>query len=147
MLKKTTVTFALSSLLLATIPTLSLAHCQVPCGIYDDGLRFTMLHEDISTIEKAVAEIKELEKEGTNLNQLVRWVQTKDEYAEKIQTMVNSYFLAQRIKFDTKDYDKKLAALHHIIVYAMKCKQSVDPKMVGKLHNALEEFEKLYMAK
>ncbi|PIE66394.1 MAG: superoxide dismutase [Desulfobacterales bacterium] len=147
MLKKTTITLALCSFLLAAMPALSLAHCQVPCGIYDDGLRFTMLHEDISTIEKAVAQIKELEKEGTNLNQLVRWIQTKDEYAEKIQAMVTNYFLAQRIKFDTKDYEKKLATLHQIIVYAMKCKQSVNPHMVQKLHNALGEFEKLYMAK
>ncbi|PID75130.1 MAG: superoxide dismutase [Deltaproteobacteria bacterium] len=147
MLKKTTLALILSVLCIAALPTLSLAHCQVPCGIYDDEMRFTILHEDVSTIEKAVAQIKELEGKGTNLNQVVRWILTKDEYAEKIQEMVSSYFLAQRIKFDSQNYEKKLSALHHIIVYAMKCKQSVDPQMVEKLHKAIEEFEKLYLAK
>ncbi len=50
-----------------------------------------------------------------------------------------SYFLTQRVKFTAKNYEKKLAARHHMIVYAMKCKQRVEPEMVQKLRNAVEE--------
>ena len=31
------------------------AHCQVPCGIYDDGARIAQMKEDAATIEKATA--------------------------------------------------------------------------------------------
>ena len=27
------------------------AHCQIPCGIYTDEMRFKMIEEDITTIE------------------------------------------------------------------------------------------------
>jgi len=30
------------------------SHCEVPCGIYDDEMRFTMVEEHIKTIEKAM---------------------------------------------------------------------------------------------
>ncbi|MEZ6076165.1 MAG: superoxide dismutase [Ni] [Pirellulaceae bacterium] len=36
------------------------AHCEVPCGIYDDQLRFQSMLEDQSTIEKAISQIGEL---------------------------------------------------------------------------------------
>ncbi len=127
MLKKTALTLSLSCLLVAATPLLSSAHCQLPCGIYDDTTRFALLHEDIATIEKAIDKITALEASGKNSNQLVRWINTKERHAENIQEMASAYFLAQRIKFNCPEYDKKLAALHQIIVYAMKCKQKKEP--------------------
>ena len=35
------------------------AHCEVPCGIYDDAARFKAMFEDESTISKAIAQINE----------------------------------------------------------------------------------------
>ena len=35
------------------------AHCQVPCGIYDDALRIVQLREDFHTIQKAMNQIKD----------------------------------------------------------------------------------------
>ena len=37
-----------------------LAHCEVPCGIYDDEARIKEIHEHLDTIEKAMKKIKEL---------------------------------------------------------------------------------------
>lgn len=38
------------------------AHCQIPCGIYDDAARFKALAEHITTIEKSITEIGTLEQ-------------------------------------------------------------------------------------
>lgn len=122
------------------------AHCEIPCGIYDDEARLQLISEHIATIEKSVTMIMELQKEkDINYNQLVRWIDNKEHHANAIQEVASQYFLTQRIKFDDAHYDKKLAALHQIIVYAMKCKQTVDVKMVEKLREACRTFEHLYL--
>lgn len=36
------------------------AHCQLPCGIYDDNARVLSMLEDVRTIEKSIRLIKEL---------------------------------------------------------------------------------------
>lgn len=124
------------------------AHCEIPCGIYDDEARLHEIAEHITTIEKSVMEITKLQQEkDINYNQLVRWINNKDDHANALQEVVSQYFLTQRIKFDDADYDKKLAALHQMLVYAMKCKQTVDPAMVEKLRQAHQTFSVLYLGK
>ena len=36
------------------------AHCQVPCGIFDDPARVDALKEDAATVRKAMVQINEL---------------------------------------------------------------------------------------
>ena len=110
-----------------------LAHCQVPCGIYNDAARIVQIQEDFSTIQKAMNKIKELseQQDATSMNQMTRWILTKEEHASKIQKVVSDYFLTQRIKVKTEgpEYDlyvKQTISLHQILVSAMKCKQTVD---------------------
>lgn len=119
------------------------AHCEIPCGIYDDGARMKMIFEHATTIEKSMKKITELEK-GTEANQLVRWVTNKEKHAELLQDIVTQYFMTQRIKLDAKDYDKKITALHKMLIFSMKCKQTIDLANVEKLRGAAQEFEKLY---
>ncbi len=131
------------------------AHCQVPCGIYDDDARFNKLFEDAATIEKAMVSIRRLETaQGRTINQLVRWVNAKEEYADKISDTVCEYFLMQRIqpvpegnKKAYQKYLKELELLHKVIVQAMYCKQTTDVNQVQKLRDALSEFKKLYNEK
>ncbi len=128
------------------------SHCQMPCGIYNDDMRFDMIKEDISTIEKAIKEIDELSKAGEkNYNQIVLWVNTKEDHANKIMETASGYFLAQRVTLPKDDMDKtyqnKLTLLHQIIVYAMKTKQSLDIGNVEKLKALTAEFEKIYNQK
>ena len=123
------------------------AHCEIPCGIYDDEARIGMLLEHVATIEKSMNQITTIEKnKDHNANQLVRWVMNKENHATELQEIVTQYFLTQRIKFDTKAYDKKLALLHQMLVYAMKCKQSTDLAHTAKLTGLIQEFKQLYFA-
>ena len=69
----------LQCLLLFSIPlfiaSIASAHCEIPCGIYDDQARVKMIEENITTIEKSMKEILQLEKDNpVNYNQLVRWI-------------------------------------------------------------------------
>lgn len=121
------------------------AHCEIPCGIYDDETRIKMILEHISTIEKSMNEILNIEKnEHHNSNQLIRWIMNKEHHADELQEIVTQYFMTQRIKIDSKDYDKKLAILHQILIYSMKCKQTTDLSNIEKLRNLLKEFQTLY---
>ena len=122
-----------------------MAHCQIPCGIYDDELRAKLIAEHATTIEKSMNQIVELSKQSpVNYNQLVRWVNNKEEHAAEIQTIVSEYFLTQRIKPEDKDYEKKLKLLHGMLLSAMKCRQTTDLANVEALRTQLKEFSDLY---
>ena len=128
-----------------------LAHCQVPCGIYNDAARIIQIQEDFSTIQKAMTNIEELsqQQDATSMNQLTRWIMTKEDHASKIQKVVSDYFLSQRIKaktegseFDT--YVKQTTTLHQILVSAMKCKQTVESGHVDEGLHQIKTFIDLY---
>jgi nickel superoxide dismutase len=121
------------------------AHCEIPCGIYDDKMRINMINEHIATIEKSMHQIMDLEKkEDHNSNQLVRWIMNKELHANEIQHIVTQYFMTQRIKPDTENYIEKLGLLHQIQIYSMKCKQTTDVTNVNKLKDLVQAFRKLY---
>ena len=124
------------------------AHCEIPCGIYDDEVRITMLLEHISTIEKSINQIVAIEKEEHhNSNQLIRLVMNKENHVNELQKIVTQYFMTQRIKFDTKNYDKKLGLLHQMLIYGMKCKQTTDLSHTSKLRSLVKEFQQIYFDK
>jgi nickel superoxide dismutase len=128
------------------------AHCEIPCGIYDDAARYDMLEENITTMEKAMNSIIELSAEGDkNYNQLVRWIVNKEEHAVMFQDIVWQYFLAQRIKPVSpdsveayQDYQKHLKLYHQMLVFAMKCKQTTDLANIEKLRELVKESRALY---
>jgi nickel superoxide dismutase len=129
----------------------ALAHCEIPCGIYGDETRFTIMREHIATIEKSMQSANELgAAQDKNWNQLVRWIDNKGLHAEKLQEVAWQYFLTQRIKLpqgeaDRGPYLERLELLHRILVYAMKCKQTTDLKWVEKLRQTVDAFEKAYL--
>ena len=132
----------------------SLAHCEIPCGIFHDSLRINIILEHITTIEKSMNQIKSLsESKEPNYNQLVRWVTNKETHAEEIQEIVSKYFLHQRIKFVNTEnkkayskYLKELELLHKISVYAMKSKQGLDLTLIDKLESTVNEFSESYFS-
>ena len=91
---------AVASMFLTAIRPFAVAHCQVPCGIYDDHARITAMLEDTTTIAKALDQINELvgKQDLQSFNQATRWVMTKEQHAERIQTTIAQYYLAQRVK-------------------------------------------------
>jgi nickel superoxide dismutase len=133
------ITVSVATALLGFAPRAQ-AHCQVPCGIYDDHNRVHQMREDLTTITKADKQIRALakKKDAQSKNQLVRWVVTKEHHAEKIMRTISDYFMAQRIKPSAKGYKTMLVKHHKVMLAAMKCKQSVDDKSVANLGKALD---------
>lgn len=129
-------------------------HCQVPCGIYTDQLRFEWMLEDTKTIAKAIGGINDFASSigdgtltGTAINQANRWTTTKEDHASHVQEVMASYFLAQRIKSDNPQYVQQLTAAHLVIVSAMKCKQAADPATAEALKAAILDFYRAYEGK
>lgn len=153
MKKLLTLVFFLTLIILSQSTIFS--HCEVPCGIYNDEMRFTMLIENIQTIEKAMQQVIQLSEESPqNMNQAVRWIMNKEKHAEEIQNIISQYFLTQRIKnVESGDeqaaekYIEKLTLCHQILVYAMKTKQTTDLDNVKKLTSLVGKFKKVYFTK
>lgn len=130
------------------------AHCEIPCGIYDDPMRMKMIHEHIRTIGKSIHEIGHLEAaEKPDANQLTRWIINKDDHADQLRDIVTQYFMTQRLKPlapgdpGYEKYIRELTLLHALLVEAMKSKQGVDPATAEKMSVLAAEFEKSYFGK
>tara|TARA_B100000123_G_scaffold112741_1_gene83088 strand:- start:206 stop:682 length:477 start_codon:yes stop_codon:yes gene_type:complete len=126
------------------------AHCQIPCGVYDDTMRVKMIEEHTLTILKSMNYIASNQSDLEQQNQVTRWIMNKEEHAQEIQNIVSEYFLTQRIKLkddskESKDlYHAQLTALHNILLDAMKCKQTINTNNTTSLLNNLNNFVNLY---
>ncbi len=144
--------FILTFFVALLLPTQAFAHCQVPCGIFDDAARVSELEENITTIEKAIKIINELssKSDAQSVNQRTRWVVVKEQHAEKIIEIVSDYFLAQRVKqpadakSDQSKYLSSLASHHEVMVAAMKAKQRAEQSSVDRLKKAVSGIASLY---
>ena len=88
---------------------------------------------------------------GTNLlavNQVVRWIMTKEEHCNKIITTVSEYCLCQRVKRENfkseSDYLEALKIHHVVLQAAMKAKQTMDVASCNALDHAIEDLSKMY---
>ena len=130
-----------------TIQSIALSHCQVPCGIYNDALRIVQIREDFKTIRIAMDKITQLTEKSDplSINQLNRWVMTKEQHAGNIQIIVSEYFLTQRVKTDkSQKYIDQTTTLHQVLVSAMKCKQTVDDSNVDHGIQLVDTFVGYY---
>jgi len=97
-----------------------------------------------------INELSKSESNAQNMNQSIRWINTKEEHATLIQSTITNYFLAQRIKPKNINEDGRqlyvdqTLTLHQIIVAAMKCKQNVDQSNPAKVKQLLNQFINLY---
>jgi nickel superoxide dismutase len=140
------------SLTLAALRPAVLAHCEVPCGIYDDHARVNQMLEDAKTVAKATDQINALHGQmGPEVdNQINRWIMNKEVHATRIQDTIAQYFLTQRIKpkaagsEEWDDYVTRLAEHHAVMVAAMKTKQGVDMQNVATLVATIERIAKYY---
>ncbi len=134
---------ALMSLLLVSN---AMAHCQIPCGIYDDHARVATMLEDVATIHKSVDLIAQLagKTDAQSQNQLVRWVMNKEQHAQNIIDSISDYFLTQRVKASQEDYAERLQKHHAVIVAAMRAKQNADPAVADELKAAVEAVAPYY---
>ncbi|MEX2578431.1 MAG: superoxide dismutase [Ni] [Verrucomicrobiales bacterium] len=125
------------------------AHCQVPCGIFSDQLRFESMLEDQETIAKANVQMAELIQENTplNANQAARWITTKEDHCKKIIETVSEYFMAQRIKTDADNYEEQLVAAHALMQAAMKAKQDPSAEVAEAVKTTIFDLYRAYEGK
>ena len=76
------------------------AHCEIPCGIYDDHAMVNQMLLDAETISKASAQIQLLagKLDAQSLNTISRWVLVKEEHSRDLQHANAWYFMTQRVK-------------------------------------------------
>jgi len=131
-------------------------HCQVPCGIFDDPKLVADVKEACATIKKAMVQITELSAEmnALNINQITRWVNTKEEHCSKVIALMSEYCLCQRVKpvgapkspfTKEEDYIAALTAHHAVMLKAVTCKQNVDPAKADDLSAAIDCMAKMYL--
>ena len=155
MMRRTLIATVLVLVLFLSYKGSAYSHCEIPCGIYGDAARITLLYEDIATVEKSMKQIVALPKEDpVNINQVVRWVNNKETHCDKIQHIVTQYFMTQRIKPKTpadggahKKYVAQLTTLHGLLVHAMKAKQTTDLAHVERLRAGVKKLSELYFSK
>lgn len=137
------------------VAALSLAHCEVPCGIYDDHMMVGQMRLDAETIRKASSQIAELsgKLDAASLNTITRWVMVKEEHSRDLQHMNAWYFMTQRVKAvpatdpGHAEYVRRLTAHHRISVAAMKAAQSLDEKDQVALVEAIDAVSGWYPPK
>ncbi|MFZ4116109.1 MAG: superoxide dismutase [Ni] [Chthoniobacterales bacterium] len=141
-MKKTLLLKTLLVLLGALIflPSKSMAHCQIPCGIFHDDLVFETLDQNIETLQKAD---HELSSSTLPTNQSVRWILNKEAQSDQIAQTMLTYFLQQRIKLDDPKHAEKLELIAKICMQCAKVKQTTDAKEVSILNDELQQLKAL----
>ena len=146
---RSSLVLACAALLVWSATDRAFSHCEIPCGIYGDRTRIDLLFEDIQTIEKSMKQIK---NPAINFNQRTRWVHNKEEHAKKIQNVVMQYFMTQRVKpkpagdAGRDKYVAQLTSLHHVMVHAMKAKQTTDVAHCKHMRDQLHAFAAAYFS-
>ncbi len=126
-------------------------HCQVPCGIFDDPAMVGEIKQHAVTIRKAMIQSKDLHATADlqGINQIVRWINTKEDHCSKIIGTVADYCLCQRVKKEVfasdADYVEALKAHHAVMQAAMKAKQTMDPAACDALDQAIDDMAKMYI--
>lgn len=152
-MKRLTVISLVACAAIGSIARYAYAHCEVPCGIYADQRRFEEMLEDQQTIAKAIDGVREIASglesgaDAVSINQVSRWVATKESHATNTQHIIAQYFMTQRIKPTSQNYTKKLTAAHAVMVASMKCKQTADPASAKALRKAILDFYRAYEGK
>jgi len=122
------------------------AHCQIPCGIYDDSHMVDQMMLDATTIKKSVTEIQKLsgKSDPQSVNQVVRWVGNKEDHANNTIEIIANYFLTQRVKPTQADYQERLVKHHAVMVAAMKAKQNAGMEQAEALEGAVAALRAYY---
>jgi nickel superoxide dismutase len=117
-----------------------MAHCQIPCGIFHDGLIFETLEQNLETLQKAD---HELSSSTLPSNQSVRWILNKETQSDQIAQTMLTYFLQQRIKLDDPKRAEKLDLISKIALQCAKVKQTTDAKEVSTLGEEIQQLKGL----
>jgi len=126
-----------------TPKTVVLAHCDVPCGIYDPAGALL----EAKTVARMVEIIGGLPAEGgtaADRNKFTRCVLVKEQHAERvkrdIQVIWSDYFKPEHVEKYPQIHELTWA----ILKLAGKNKQSVDAEAAAQLIAKVEEFAAIF---
>ncbi len=145
------------------IAAVGTAHCEIPCGIYDDHAQIAAMRLDAKTVGKANAQLISLMSDAMfagdpvaiaqHANTMMRWVIVKEEHSKKIQHTVAWYFMTQRVQRPADEdadamqkYYTQLAAFDAVSTAAMKASQSTDESSHEALLAAIDVVAPWYPA-
>eukprot|EP00041_Stephanoeca_diplocostata_P000016 m.13006 g.13006 ORF g.13006 m.13006 type:complete len:146 (+) comp10017_c0_seq1:121-558(+) len=129
--------------------------CVLPRN-HDDERLLGEIRECCITIRKAMVEIVTISSgpsHPTLSNQLIRWIATKEDHADKIIDRVSQYFLCERLiphgdnrSFSDSEYAYRLALVthHRVLTEAVFAKQETALPACDRLEHAVEELGHLY---
>jgi len=117
-----------------------------------DRLAFAQMAGHIEGIEKSINQIITLSQAGkTSVNQIVWWIQNKEEHANRLNEKIALYFMGQRLKPtespDTKQQKRRtevLNLLQKLLFYSNKAKQFNSFSNVRQLKSLLEQVRACY---
>lgn len=121
------------------------AHCQMPCGIYNDQMVYDKIDEYYKTMVKAVSALND--NKFTNLhdrNQFIRWVTQKDKQSDEMADVICTYFLMQKIPPDDEDSFDLVKSAHKLLFLIVAIKQNVDLKIVNEFGKEWDHFKQLF---
>lgn len=134
--------FILLFLLIA--PFTLAAHCQMPCGIYDDQMVYDKITEYYLTMFKAVKTLEHNElKNVDDYNKLVRWIALKDKMSDQTAELLTTYFLQQKLKPIKENRDLVLS-IHKLLFLTVAIKQNVDLGIVKEFGEEWDHFKSLF---
>lgn len=118
------------------------AHCQMPCGIYHDAMVYDQIDQFVETMVKGMTVIKD-NKFSTpqERNELVRWVNSKEEACDEVAHILTFYFLQQKIKPGEETSTEQLESVHRLLFYLVTIKQTADLKAVSNFDSEWEKFK------
>jgi len=120
------------------------AHCQMPCGIYNDQMMYDQVNQFYLTAFKAVKALEHNEfTTDEDKNQFVRWVMTKERLCNETAMLLTTYFFQQKI-MPIDDNIDLVKSLHKLLFQLVAIKQNVDIKLVKEFGKEWENFKQLF---
>jgi len=120
------------------------AHCQMPCGIYDDQMVYDEVNQFYLTMFKAVKALQNNKfNSDEDRNQFIRWVMTKERLCNEIAMLLTTYFFQQKI-MPIDDNIDMVKSLHRLLFQLVAIKQNVDIKIVKDFGKEWDHFKVLF---
>ncbi len=125
--------------------TVVLAHCDVPCGIYDPA----GAQQAARTVARMVELIGQIDAGSTAVNdrnKFTRCVLVKEQHAElvkhEVQVIWSDYFKPEHLEANPDLHTK----VWNVLKLASKNKQSIDAEAAAQLEAAVKEFADVFWA-
>lgn len=123
--------------------TVVLAHCDVPCGIYDPA-GAVLAARTVARMVELIGGIDGASASAADRNKFVRCVTVKEQHAElvkrEVQVIWSDYFKPEHLAANPDLH----TTVWNILKLAGKNKQSVDAEAAAELEAAVKEFADIF---